>query len=336
MRALSLLLAFTILLFSSCEKVFFKKDGESTNAVESFDYLWEQVDIRYAYFDYKNVNWQQEYTQYRPLVFDGMSEDSLFNVMGAMLDELRDGHVNLISPFNISVYDVDLLGPENVDDRVILENYIGTDRVITSPFTHDFLRNKEIGYIRLRSFPGSIGSVQLDYMLDRYKDTRGLIFDIRQNGGGVINDVYTIISRFIDEPTLVYYSRGKAGPGHNEFGEDEPSTLPPSEAALKYLKKIVVLTDRGTYSSGSFFTLLAKAIPNMVVMGDTTGGGLGLPNGGQLPNGWTYRCSITQTLDVNGNNYEDGIPPDKVVLVDKLRLAQGIDDVLEAAMNEIK
>jgi len=32
----------------------------------------------------------------------------------------------------------------------------------------------------------------------------------------------------------------------------------------------------------------------MVLIGDTTGGGWGLPNGGQLPNGWTYRLSITK------------------------------------------
>ena len=325
-----------ISLFASCEKALFKQKGENNKAVANFDHLWEQCDIRYAYFDYKKINWKTVYAQYRGKVYDGMSEDSLFNVMGAMLNELRDGHVNLISPFNISVFDVDLLGPENVDDRVILENYIGIDRIITGPFTHDFLRNKEIGYIRLRSFPGTVDNVQLDYMLDRYKDTKGLIFDIRQNGGGVINDVYTILGRFIDKQTFVYQSRGKIGPGHNEFGEPELSYLSPAETPVKYLKKIVVLTDRGTYSSGSFLALMAKGIDNMVIMGDTTGGGLGLPNGGQLPNGWTYRCSITQTLDIDGNNYENGMPPDKPVLVDKLRLAQGIDDVLEAAMQEIQ
>lgn len=327
---------FIISLFASCEKVLFKQKGENNKAVANFDHLWEQCDIRYAYFDYKKIEWNKVYTQYRAKVYDGMSEDSLFNVMGAMLNELRDGHVNLISPFNISVFDVDLLGPENVDDRVILENYIGTDRIITGPFTHDFLHNEDIGYIRLRSFPGSVDNVQLDYILDRYKDTKGLIFDIRQNGGGVINDVYTILGRFIDKQTFVYQSRGKTGPGHNEFGEPELSYLPPAETPVKYLKKIVVLTDRGTYSSGSFFALMSKGIENMVIMGDTTGGGLGLPNGGQLPNGWTYRCSITQALDINGNNYENGMPPDKLVLVDKLRLAQGIDDVLEAAMQEIQ
>lgn len=332
-----LIIAIVALLFcTSCEKVMFKKKGDTVNAVENFDYLWQQVDKRYAYFGYKNVNWDNMYVNYRLKVYEGMSEDSLFKVMGAMLNELRDGHVNLISPFNISVFDVDLLGPENVDDRVILENYLGTDRVITGPFTHDFLSNNEVGYIRFRSFPGTVDNVQLDYVLDRYKDTKGLIFDIRQNGGGVINDAYTILSRFIDKQTPVYQSRGKIGPAHDEFGEMEQSILPPSESTIKYLKKVVVLTDRGTYSSGSFFALMAKAMPNMVIMGDTTGGGLGLPNGGQLPNGWTYRCSITQTLDVFGNNYENGMPPQKLVLVDKIRLTQGIDDVLEAALDEIK
>jgi C-terminal processing protease CtpA/Prc len=332
-----IVLAITLLAaFSSCEKAFFKKKGESLDAKANFDYLWQEYNMRYAYFDYKKIDWDNVYSKYAPRVYNGMSDDSLFNVMGAMLNELRDGHVNLISPFNISVFDIDLLGPDNIDDRVILENYIGTGRVITGPFTHSFLNNKQIGYVRFPSFTGSVNEHQLDYILDRYKDTKGLIFDIRQNGGGVINDAYTILGRFIDKDTYVYQSRGKTGARHNEFGEPEKSTLAPSESNVKYLKKIVVLTDRGTYSSGSFFTLMAKAIDYMIVLGDTTGGGLGLPNGGQLPNGWTYRCSITQTLDVHGNNYENGIPPDKRVVVTKAGLAAGIDDVLEAAMDEIK
>ena len=323
------------LMLSSCEKMFFKKDGESVNAFENFDHLWKELDTRYAYFSYKNVNWDLMRAKYRAKVFEGMSEDSLFNVMAAMLNELRDGHTNLISPFNISIFPVDLLGPENVDDRVILENYTGTDRVITGPFIHDFLRNREVGYIRFRSFPGSVDSIQLDYILDRYKDTKGLVFDVRQNGGGVINDAYMILSRFVKNRTYVYQSQGKKGAGHEDFDTPVKSYLDPS-GKIRYNKKVIVLADRGSYSSGSFFTMMSKAIDNMVVLGDTTGGGLGLPNGGQLPNGWTYRCSITRTLDIDGNNYEDGVPPDRVVLVDKIRLTQGIDDVLEAAMNEIQ
>lgn len=324
----------SLLALVSCEKVIMKSEGESTNAKENFDYLWEQVDKRYVYFDYKNIDWDITYNKYVSRIYEGMSEDSLFNVMGAMMDELRDGHVNLVSPFNISVFDFSFLGPENIDERVVREFYLGESRTITGPFTHNFLQNKEVGYIRFRSFPGSVNSVQLDYIIDKYKDTKGLIFDIRQNGGGVVNDGYTILRRFIDKQTLVYRSRGKVGPGHDEFGQIENSYLSPS-SSQKYLKKVIVLTDRGTYSSGSFFALMAKAIDNMVIMGDTTGGGLGLPNGGQIPNGWTYRCSITQTLDVEGNNYENGMPPDIRVVVDEQNLINGIDDVIEAAIKEI-
>jgi C-terminal processing protease CtpA/Prc len=73
----------------------------------------------------------------------------------------------------------------------------------------------------------------------------------------------------------------------------------------------------------------------MTVMGDTTGGGLGLPNGGQLPNGWTYRFSITKTLDPQGNNYENGIPPDVVKILTAEDRISGRDTVIEAAVDLI-
>lgn len=334
MKSKIVLLLFCVFVLASCEKVVFKKDIETTSPYENFDYLWEQVDKRYAYFDYKNVDWDAMYAKYASRLYDGMSEDSLFNVMGDMLDELRDGHVNLISPFNISRFDIDFLGPENIDDRVVTEYYLGEDRVTTGPFSHDFLADRRVGYIRYRSFTGTLEAKHLDYMLDRYKDTEGLIFDIRQNGGGAVNDVYGILRRFIKKEQLVFTSRGKTGPGHNEFGEIDKSYLGPA-GDVRYTKKIMVLTDRGTYSSGSVFSLIARELDNMMLMGDTTGGGLGLPNGGQLPNGWTYRCSITQMLSADGENFEDGIPPDVRVIVNPDNLQLGIDDVIEAAIKEI-
>ncbi len=333
MRKVVLVMA-SILLFASCEKAIFKKDGASVSARENFDHLWKELDKRYAYFTYKNIDWNQAYTTYAGKVYEGMSEDSLFNVMGAMLNTLRDGHTNLISPFNLSRFDISLLGPQNIDDRVIKEYYLKDQAVYTGPFTHAFMRNKEVGYVRFKSFPGTVDDVQLDYIINRYQDTKGLIFDIRQNGGGAIRDAYAIMSRFINSSKVLYQTQEKTGAGHEEFGQAKKFSLKPSDKQ-KYLKKVIVLTDRGTYSSGSFFTIMAQATGTMKVMGDTTGGGLGLPNGGQLPNGWTYRCSITRTLDVNGNNYENGVPPDVRVVVDKIRLTQGIDDVLEAALNDI-
>jgi hypothetical protein len=65
-----------------------------------------------------------------------------------------------------------------------------------------------------------------------------------------------------------------------------------------------------------------------------TGGGLGLPNGGQLPNGWTYRFSVTQTLDLQLNNsFEEGVPPDIYQLFDWNNLMK--DEILERAIFEL-
>lgn len=322
-----------VVAFSSCEKILFKEDAASVSPQENLDYLWQQCDEKYAYFDLKGVDWDQVKMDYSAKVYEGMSDDSLFQVMGGMLRELKDDHTNLISNFNVSFFGVQNLGADNFEWRVITDYYLPKNYYTTGPFVHDFIANKEIGYIRFSSFTGGVNDQNLDFILDRYKNTKGLVLDLRENGGGAVSDVFNILRRFVNTETTVYYSRLKNGKGHNDFTDPEPAIVTPS-GNIKYLKKVMVLIDRGTFSAGSFTSLATLAIPNMSLMGDTTGGGLGLPNGGQLPNGWTYRFSITQALDLNkNNNYENGVPPDIRVLFDWTDLTK--DEVLDRAILEL-
>lgn len=318
----------------SCEpELIFGGDRASEDPYENFDYLWEQCRDRYSYFELKNVDWDDVKSRYRSKIYSDMSDDSLFHVLGAMLTELRDGHSNLISNFNISFFDIDDLGQDNFNWRTIKDNYLSNNFYISGPFVHDFIASEEVGYIRFSSFTGAISTQNLDFALNRYRETKGLVLDLRENGGGAVTDVFELISRFIDDKTLVYYSRLKEGPGENDFSEPEPAYVSP-HPGVRYLKKVVVLIDRGTFSAGSFTSLATKAIPNMILMGDTTGGGLGLPNGAQLPNGWTYRISVTQALTLDfDESYENGVPPDQVALFDWNDLTK--DEVLEAAIEEI-
>jgi len=317
----------------SCESLFFEKDLVSGNRHENFEYLWKQCNERYAYMDYKQINWDEIHDRYSAQVNEEMTDDSLFSVLGKMLNELRDGHVNLKSYFNVSHYNIEQLGPDNFDFRLITDHYLPKDYYVSGPFIHDFISNNRVGYIRLNSFTGTVSHDNLDFILRRYASTQGLILDLRENGGGSSGDVFRIISHFIREKTHVYNSRLKSGPGHNEFTELQPGYVSP--AGLIYLKKVVVLTDRGTFSAGSFTALAMKELPNVVVIGDSTGGGLGVPNGGQLPNGWIYRFSITQTLDLAGNNYENGVPPDIYSVLKATDVSRGVDTVIERALEEI-
>jgi C-terminal processing protease CtpA/Prc len=321
-------------LLGSCEKIAFEREIKNT-PTNNFYYLWSQVDDKYAFFENKNVDWDSIYEIYRPLVNDEMSDDSLFSVLGNMLNELKDGHVNLISPFNISRYDITMLGPVNIDTRVVKENYLGSNYYTTGSFSHNFIRDEKIGYIRYASFSNSmITDYELDYILEKYKNTTGLIIDIRQNGGGYVSNVFKLLSRFTTDDRVLYETQIKSSAAENAFTLLE-KVYSPNYENTKYSGKVAVLIDRGSYSASSFFAVCTLAYDNIFLVGDYTGGGLGLPNGGQLPNGWTYRFSITRTIAVDGKDYESGVPPDYRVFLTDLSVSIGVDNVIETAADKI-
>lgn len=323
------------LLASSCQKIFFEKDQASKDPFENFDYMWNECNRKYSYFDVKNIDWNQIKTTYRAKVYEGMSEDSLFHVMANMLNELKDDHTNLISGFNISGYGVRFLGPDNFDWRVIEERYLNKKFQTSGPFMHDFLDSGRVGYIRFAAFTGTVSDYNMDYIINRYQNTKGLILDLRENGGGAAVDIFNILNRFVDEKTLLYYTRLKNGEGRNDFTDITPVYVTPYKGTRYTGKKIMLLTDRGTYSAGSFTSLSSKALPNMIMVGDTTGGGLGLPNGGQLPNGWTYRFSVSQAMNLDKDpSWEKGVPPDIFVRFNWNDMTR--DEVLDRALLELK
>lgn len=287
MKRIIKLILYPLFIFSffSCERMIFENDAASVDPKRNFEYLWNECNKKYAYFELKGVDWEQLKLIYSAKIYNGMSQDSFFTVLCTMLTELKDGHTNLVSPFRTSAFNIEQLGQDNFDWRIISDNYFHNVAFYHSgPFTHNFLKDEQLGYVYLASFTGTINDISLDFILNKYKDTKGLIFDLRENGGGVADDVFLILSRFIEEQALLGYSRIKNGPGPNDFSQPEPIYIFPWEG-VRYNKRVAVLTDRGTYSAGSFTALFTKALPQMVLIGDTTGGGLGLPNGGQLPNG---------------------------------------------------
>ncbi len=330
--------------FASCEHAFMEND-EPSNPVNVFDYLWNKVDQQYAFFDVKGVDWDSVYEVYRPKVDDDidMHVDSLFRVCADMLNTLQDGHTNLVSKFDVSHNDsvyYRMYANRNINTEVVVLNYLTVNYHTTGSIVHNAIRDGKVAYLRYSSFMDDISTDDLDRLRYRYKDCDGIILDLRQNGGGNIDNIRILLSIFDNHGQPLYQTQIKSGPGHDEFTElttvyadstnyDDPFTEKP------YTKPVAVLIDRGSYSATSFFALCTMAYDNIRLFGDYSGGGLGLPNGGALPNGWTYRFSITRTLDMEGHNYENGVPPDERVILDPACTAQGIDNVIEAAADWI-
>lgn len=327
MKKLSLILILFISL-TGCQKIFFKKNKASVDPQENFEYLWQELNDKYSYFGVKNINWNTVHDQYKNLIHPGMSEAELFEVLKKMLFELKDDHSNLVSAFDVSVYNIYAQYPKNFNDHLIYELFPDIHR--TGPFSHSWIPGKNIAYIRYASFMSTFSAEQLDYVLDLYKNAQGLIFDIRENGGGILLNVPSILSRFTETPILVGYSKTKIGPESNDFGDAEPFNIQPSENT-HFTKPVAVLIDRGSYSASTFFAASTKAFNNITLVGAPTGGGAGLPHGGQLPNGWTFRFSISQFLYPNGDaSAELGVQPDVPIAFDWTDMTK--DEIIDKAV----
>ena len=337
-----LLLCLSIFAFTSCEKAFMD-DPVPGDPVNVFDYLWNKVDQQYAFFDVKGVDWDSVYEVYRPMVYYEIELDSFFHVCGAMLNTLKDGHTNLISKFDVSHNDsvyYKMYAEKNIDEQVVTLNYLTVNYHTTGGLAHNFIRDGKVAYIRYSSFMDAVTEDNLGYLLNRYENCDGLIFDLRQNGGGSIDNIRQLLSIFDNHGQALYQTQIKSGPEHDAFKELTTVYADSTDYSdvfnePAYTKPVAVLIDRGSYSATSFFAICTMAYDNIKLFGDYSGGGLGLPNGGELPNGWTYRFSITRTIAIDGGNYENGVPPDVRVILDPECTAQGIDNVIETAADWI-
>ena len=341
------LLAFLLpLIPTACEEALIREEYQD-NAVDVFHSLWTEVDENYTFFDLRNIDWDAVYAQNRPRVENGMRNDSLFNVLADMLFVLRDGHVNLQAGFDLTRnWDWYLNFSQNFDYRLIERNYLGENYQISGPFRHQLIDS--IGYVYYKSFEDEVSESIFNYVISRYTsrvengDTtivKGLIIDVRDNGGGSLSNVNTMVSRFTTEKKLVHYWQYKDGPGHNDLTERIPKFVEP-KGEFQYQGPVIVLTNRSCYSATNFFVQIMKSLgnrnsDNILIMGDRTGGGGGLPINRELPNGWTYRFSSTVTTTVAGENIELGVDPDvRVDMTDEDR-AEGRDTILETALDTI-
>ncbi len=316
---------------TSCHKIEERADDPRGN----FEALWSILDEHYCFFREKGVDWDQVHDKYARRIGSEMTREELFIVCADMLDELRDGHVNLSAPFNTSYYrkwwsDY----PQNFNKRLIEESYFNFNYRQSSGMMYGLLENN-IGYIYYESFSATVGEGNLDSALNFLAAARGLIIDIRDNGGGSLTNVETLVARFIDRPTLVGYISHKTGPGHDDFSEPYAITYNPAgPGRVRWAKPVVVLTNRSTFSAANNFASVMKLLPGVRIAGATTGGGSGMPYSSEIPCGWSVRFSACSILNANGVSTEGGVTPTEgcAVDMDPQDALNGKDTMLEKAM----
>jgi hypothetical protein len=280
-------------------------------AVKNFEAFWKLLDENYCFFDYKNVDWNDVYNRYRPLVDDTMEPAELIRILSRMADELQDGHINIISYYSFYSYDGWYAAyPPNFNHGILQNLLVNSERTGSYDEIKYRLIGNGIGYIYYGTFSESILETELNKIFQTFRNCRGLIIDVRNNGGGSLTNSDRLASRFVDRRILCGYMQHKTGKGHDNFSEPFPLYLEPSGANSSWLKPVIVLTNRRSYSATNNFVSKMHILPHVRTLGDTTGGGSGFPFTSELPNGWRVRFSTSPILDVHKQHTEFGIKPD--------------------------
>ena len=341
----SIYLVMILCCFNSCIK-----DEIENNNSAIFDTIWQEMDEKYGGFGVRNIDWEEIYQMYSPLVSDNMSEIELFGVCTEMLDVFDDQHIFLSTEegegglgFASGKNGDETIAEKEFSLKNVMDNYLdpgfyndnfGEDNDVEIQFVYGTISDGRIGYIYFPHFEPSSNDwhKQIDGALAELTDTEGIIVDVRNNSGGFpVVDRY-VAKRFMNKEAHIFSIQTRNGPLHADFDEPTKYFSTPSDNA--YSKPIVALINKSTVSAGEEFMLYLESQEHVTVLGSRTSNAFsGVSFERFLPNGWRYGLPVQLYKYPDGSSPEGiGIIPDIEMKNDSIDVVNGIDKILEEAI----
>ncbi len=201
--------------------------------------------------------------------------------------------------------------------------------VIKSVETEIFEGN--IGYLKLNTFENQNASEEMQKSLKYFKSRKvpGLILDMRNNGGGLLQNAIEIGSMFIKDGVIVY----------TIDREGKKETISSSGNPIWDKPMVVIINE----SSASASEILAGALKDnrvAAVVGTRSFGKALIQNVKQMDDGSAVLITIAKYLTPNGTDIsKKGIEPDYVVEIPteeatEIALEQKVDDKSDAQLKK--
>ena len=263
--------------------------GQATRAlayVAQFDSLWSRFDAVYPSFAYKHVDWRAQRERYRPRAERARSQDELVAVLLAMLAPLRDLHIWLVDPRGQIVPSYKPMQVVNFDARRWRQAMRDANYLVRSPSVGDGTV-AGYAYLHVGTWKAPVSEEMLEAMLHRAREAPGLIIDVRTNAGGSDALALAFASRFTRRAFAASYVRINTAPEVTGVEMPLARTITP-RGAWQFTRPVVVISGRGGFSATESFVAAMRTLPQVTVIGDTTGGASGNPATYALGNGWKF------------------------------------------------
>ena len=207
----------------------------------------------------------------------------------------------------------------------------GNDKPLTFVVTRDIIKVKSVknrmldpgyGYIRISNFQ-SRTAPQLLEALNALKeenkaDLKGLVLDLRNNPGGVLNAAAEVSDLFINKGKLVY-TEGRIDNSHYEYNAKPGDILDGAP--------VVVLINGGSASASEIVAGALQDHRRAIVMGSKSFGKGSVQTIQELRSGGAVKITTARYFTPNGRSIQGaGITPD--IVLDKYTVPSAEEDSL--------
>ena len=205
----------------------------------------------------------------------------------------------------------------------------GKDKPMTFVVTRAIINVKSIksrmldpgyGYVRITNFQSKTGRdmvAAINKLLKQNKGPlKGLVLDLRNNPGGVLNAAADVADAFIESGKLVY-TEGRIANSHFEFDAHPGDILNKAP--------IVVLINGGSASASEIVAGALQDHHRAILMGSKTFGKGSVQTIQELRNGGAVKITTARYFTPSGRSIQnEGITPD--IPLDSLKLSKAKDD----------
>jgi carboxyl-terminal processing protease len=181
------------------------------------------------------------------------------------------------------------------------------------------------GYVRVTQFQEHTGELLAEALNGLYKDNKaplkGLILDLRNDPGGLLNGAVAVTAAFVKPDSLVVYTEGRTEDAKMRLTASREHYLRPMQS--DYLKNLpeglksvpmVVLVNSGSASASEIVAGALQDHKRAVVMGTRTFGKGSVQTILPIGNGTAIKLTTARYYTPNGRSIQaKGIEPDIVV-----------------------
>jgi carboxyl-terminal processing protease len=239
-------------------------------------------------------------------------------------------------------------GPPNTTVQLEVRRRVGrrtttlhvnaTRATISEPVVASATRTSKgvkLGVVRLATFSiGAHGEVSDAIQHELHTGARGIVLDLRANGGGLVEEARLIASLFLPKGAVIVSTRGRTQPSQTlrSAGGQIASSIP-----------VVVLVDAGTASASEIVTAALQDHRRATVAGTHTFGKGVFQEEEPLSNGGALDITVGEYFTPNGRNLGGGgvkqgagIDPEVHIPPGVVDTPRGLDIALETLAGKVK